>query len=135
MGIDMTLKLELNRDQEARLRAEAEAKSTDVAGLITAWVNTLPKNRRKRDDEIREVDDGVTRVGVVSVIGSRARDNAGLNSRPEARTMESGKMTPREILAYLADDTTPSVFARSGEDAVTIGQRLRKQAERRGPAP
>ena len=41
------------------------------------------------------------------------------------------KMTPREILAYLAEDTSPSVYGRTGEDAVTIARRLREEAENR----
>ena len=40
-------------------------------------------------------------------------------------------MTPREILAYWAEDQTSSVYGRTGEDAVTIARRLRQQAERR----
>jgi hypothetical protein len=42
-------------------------------------------------------------------------------------------MTAREILAYWAEDQTPSVYARTGEGATTIARRLRQEAERRGP--
>lgn len=48
-------------------------------------------------------------------------------------TPKSG-MTPREILAYWAEDQSPSVFGRTNEDAVTIARRLRQQAERRNNA-
>jgi hypothetical protein len=50
------------------------------------------------------------------------------------RLLESARkptMTPREILAYWAEDDSPSVYGRTGEDAATIARRLRLEAERR----
>jgi hypothetical protein len=43
-------------------------------------------------------------------------------------------MSPHEILAFWAEDKSPSVYGRSGEDAVTIARRLRRAAESRGNA-
>ena len=50
-------------------------------------------------------------------------------SRRLLETLPKPKMTPAEVLAYWAEDDSPSVFGRTGEDAVTIARRLRKEAE------
>ena len=40
-------------------------------------------------------------------------------------------MTPRQILAYWAENDSPSVYGRTGEDATVIARGLRQEAEQR----
>jgi hypothetical protein len=112
----MSSSIKLTPEQEARLQAEADARSTNIQTLVSEWVNSLPAT------------DQATRPRSGKTPGARG----GSNGR-RTRLSGTAKMTPRDILAYWAEDQTPSVYARTGEDASTIARRLRPEAERRGP--
>ena len=60
-----------------------------------------------------------------------ASDEAPRQELVEHMHRRQTRMSPQEILAYWAEDDSPSVFGRTGEDAVTIARRLRQEAERR----